>query len=357
MGQKSAESFFSVFAQLPEDYTPVGLPNDPAFVFSRVQRTTTWDAEGPVLGADGRAYLRAHHDLALPAILSQQTSRDGATKFVLALGAGADGKPAEIECVHMPRDVKNARVTLCISSQVGCGMGCTFCATGTMGYKRNLTAGEIVAQVLTMVAKLGPAEHSRISVVFMGMGEPLQNLDNVLLACKVLSHPKGLGIPYRRITVSTSGLANQIEALGKQAERPLLALSLNATTDAVRSRIMPIGKTWNMQALTEVLSRFPFQKREKLTLEYVLLAGENDTEADALRLAAFAAPYRCNINIIPFNAYEGSGYQEPTEAKLQTFVKALQDAGALATIRRSRGRDVAAACGQLVRLRTAAATP
>jgi 23S rRNA (adenine2503-C2)-methyltransferase len=338
---------FSVFGLLPEDFAVPGAPNDASFLFQSVQRVHTWKEGKPSLGADGLAFLRANHHLELPTIANQVTSIDGSTKVILRLSDGA-----EIECVHMPRDVKNARVTMCVSSQVGCGMGCTFCATGTMGYTRNLTPGEIVAQVLTMVAALGPDDTTRISLVFMGMGEPLQNLDNVLHACKVLSHSRGLGIPYRRITVSTSGLVPQIAALGAQSPRPLLAISLNATTDASREQIMPVGKTWNLQALKSVLDGFPFQKREKLTLEYVLLANENDSDDDAIRLASFASAYRSNINVIPFNAFEGAPYQEPSEERLQAFVKVLQSNGALATIRRSRGRDVAGACGQLLTLST-----
>lgn len=343
----------SAFGILPDDLRRFSLKNDVGYLFGRMQRIRSWKGGAPDLGAEGKAFLEEHFDFNLPSIVKTMPSTDGSTKLVLAL---ADG--SEIECVHMPRDVKNPRVTMCLTSQVGCGMGCTFCATAQMGFKRNLTASELVAQVLVMIRDLGPEESQRISLVFMGMGEPLQNLDNVLRACHILSHSKGLGIPLNRMTVSTSGLVPQIDKLGQSVLRPTLAVSLNATTDIVRSRIMPVGRTWDLASLKEALVRFPLSPREKLTLEYVLLGDENDSDDDADRLAEFARTFRHNLNLIPFNAWEGSGHREPTEDALQRFVKRMQNAGCLVTVRRSRGRDVAAACGQLVQLqnRTSRAT-
>lgn len=341
----------SAFSILPEELSRFSLPNDAGFLFGRVQRIRTWKDGAPDLGAAGKAFLSEQFDFSLPRVTRVMPSTDGATKLLLAL---ADG--SEIECVHMPRDVKNPRVTMCLTSQVGCGMGCTFCATAQMGFKRNLTVEELVAQVLVMIRDLGPEESQRISLVFMGMGEPLQNLDNVLRACHILSHSKGLGIPIGRMTVSTSGLVNQIDKLGQAKLRPTLAISLNATTDVVRSRIMPVGRTWNLASLQDALTRFPLHPREKLTLEYVLLGGENDTDEDADRLAAFARPFRHNLNLIPFNAWEGTQHREPSETDLQRFVKRMQNAGCLVTVRKSRGRDVAAACGQLVQLQNAKKT-
>lgn len=345
MSEPALQSAFDI---LPEELARLSLPNDAGFLFGRMQRVRTWKDGAPDLGAAGRSFLQERFDFSLPRVVRSMPSTDGSTKLLLAL---ADG--SEIECVHMPRNVKNPRVTMCLTSQVGCGMGCTFCATAQMGFKRNLTVAELVAQVLVMVRDLGPAESQRITLVFMGMGEPLQNLDNVLRACHILSHSKGLGIPVGRMTISTSGLVSQIDKLGQAKLRPTLAVSLNATTDAVRSRIMPVGRTWELGSLKEALLRFPLQAREKLTLEYVLLGGENDSDEDADRLAAFAKPFRHNLNLIPFNAWEGSAHQEPTEEALQRFVKRMQNAGCLVTVRRSRGRDVAAACGQLIQLQGA----
>lgn len=332
----------AAFGLLPTDYR--ACPNDPGFVFERVQRVAEWSDEGPVLGKEGRAYLEGF-DLSLPEIVSATTSSDDATKFVLRF---ADGKLTE--CVHMPRDVKSPRVTLCISSQVGCGMGCTFCATAGMGFVRQLTAAEIVAQVLTMLRARGPATLGRVSIVFMGMGEPLHNFAEVMRAVNVLAHPRGLGIAPSRMTVSTSGLVPQIDALGSEPVRPQLAISMNATTDETRARLMPVGKTWNLAALREALVRFPFRPHEKLTIEYVLLRGENDTLEDAERLATFATGFRHNVNVIPFNAFEGAPYAEPEEETTRAFVDRLHALGSFVTVRKSRGRDVAAACGQLVQL-------
>lgn len=337
----------SLFAQRPEDFARLSPPNDPGFLFGRVQRSFAWKAGSPDMGKDGKAFLAQHFDAWLPEVVHTVPSHDGSTKLVLRL---ADGNT--IECVHMPRDVRNPRVTLCLSSQVGCAMGCTFCATATMGLVRNLDVHEIVTQVLVALRELGPNDASRITLVFMGMGEPLHNYDNVLAAIGVLADTRGLGIPLRRITVSTSGLVPQIERLAREPQRPCIALSVNATTDERRLRTMPITKAHGLSALRAALETVPLRSHEKITLEYVLLAGENDTLEDAERLAAFCRGFRHNVNVIPYNHFEGTHYHEPTEETLQAFVKRLQDLGALVTVRRSRGRDAAAACGQLVRLET-----
>jgi 23S rRNA (adenine2503-C2)-methyltransferase len=333
----------SLFASVPQDFA--GGPNDPRVVFGRVMRIASWKDGKPNLGKQGLAYLAAHFDDSLPEIVEQAPSADGSTKFVLRL---RDGRLTE--CVHMPRNVREPRVTLCVSSQVGCGMGCSFCATAKMGFVRHLTRDEIVAQVLVMVRALGPSELGRISLVFMGMGEPLHNLKEVLAAVRILSDEAGLGIALSRITVSTSGLAPQIEELGRAEHRPQLALSLNAATDSAREALMPVNKAANLQTLREALKRFPFKPHEKLTLEYVLLDGVNDSVEAADGVAEFAKGFRHNINVIPFNAFEGSAFRETSEDKLDVFVKRLQSHGAFVTVRRSRGRDAAAACGQLVQL-------
>jgi 23S rRNA (adenine2503-C2)-methyltransferase len=335
----------SLYAQTPESLLALKPPNDAAFLFSRVQRSFLWQGGEPQLGKEGRAFFARHFDCFLPAVQQAHASSDGSTKLALRL---ADG--AVIECVHMPREVKNPRVTLCLSSQVGCAMGCTFCATATMGLVRNLTVEEIVGQVLVALRDLGPADASRITLVFMGMGEPLHNYDNVMAAIRLLADSRGLGIPLRRITVSTSGLVPQIDRLAREPLRPCLALSVNATTDADRLRTMPITKVHNLEALRVALLSVPLRSHEKITVEYVLLAGENDSADDARRLHAFCSEFRHNINVIPYNSFEGTGYHEPSEDQLQAFVKVLQDLGSLVTVRRSRGRDAAAACGQLVRL-------
>ncbi|WP_291270334.1 23S rRNA (adenine(2503)-C(2))-methyltransferase RlmN [Geothrix sp.] len=241
------------------------------------------------------------------------------------------------------------RVTLCLSSQVGCAMGCTFCATGQMGIIRNLSAAEIVGQVVAMLNHHGHSAERPVNLVFMGMGEPLHNLDHVMTAFGPLTDPKGLAIPPRRITLSTSGLVSGIERLGAFARRPRLALSLNATTDIHRSLIMPVNRVWNLEALATALAAFPLQSGERITLEYVLLKGVTDSLEDGRRLAAFARRFPAKINLIPFNPHEGSGFEPPEESRIGALCRLLSDAGLPVSVRRSRGQDVAGACGQLVR--------
>jgi 23S rRNA (adenine2503-C2)-methyltransferase len=293
-----------------------------------------------------RAWLSRATDGFLPEILERHPSDDGATKVVMGL---ADGE--RIEAVHMPREVKSPRVTLCISSQVGCAMGCTFCATGAMGIRRNLSAGEIVGQVLSLIQALGPPQAHSITLVFMGMGEPLHNLDNVHKAIRILNHPAGLNIATRRITVSTSGLVPAIDRLADMKPRPWLALSLNATTDEARSRVMPVNRVWNLARLREALGRWPLAPGEKFLVEYVLMAGENDTLEDADRLADWLGDLRTghNINLIRMNEHASSGFREPAQERLQGFLERLKARGCFVTVRKSRGRDVQGACGQLLK--------
>ncbi|MBP1773898.1 MAG: rlmN [Holophagaceae bacterium] len=228
-------------------------------------------------------------------------------------------------------------------------MGCTFCATGQMGIIRNLTAAEIVGQVVAMLAHHGHPLDRPVNLVFMGMGEPLHNLDHLMAAFDILTDPEGLAIPPRRITVSTSGLVSGIDRLAGFARRPRLALSLNGTTDEHRSRIMPVNRVWNLEALADCLGRFPLQPGERITLEYVLLKGVTDTPEDGRRLAAFARRFPAKVNLIPFNPHEGSGFEPPDEARISALCRQLVDAGLTVSVRRSRGQDVSGACGQLVR--------
>jgi len=338
----------SAYGWLPEDLAALGAPGRPELFFSRLQRPWTWaGAEAaPALGRAARAWLAGAGDWTLPRIVESHPSDDGSTKVVLLL---ADGE--RIEAVHMPREVRSPRVTLCISSQVGCAMGCTFCATGAMGIRRNLSSGEIVGQVIALLQALGPAGSHCVTLVFMGMGEPLHNLDNVHRAIRVLNHPAGLNISTRRITVSTSGLAPAIERLAELRPRPWLALSLNATTDEARSRVMPVNRVWNLARLRAALDRWTLAPGERLLVEYVLMAGENDTPEDADRLAAWLGELRHghNINLIRMNEHSGSTFKEPPEVRLQAFLDRLKSHGCFVTVRKSRGRDVQGACGQLLK--------
>jgi 23S rRNA (adenine2503-C2)-methyltransferase len=305
-----------------------------------VHRYPRWEAF-TALPKALRQRLDAEVDLAWPEVTESLTSADGATKHAFRL---RDGR--QVEGVFMPY---LRRTTLCLSSQVGCAMGCTFCATGQMGIVRNLTAAEIVGQVVAMLEHhLVPAE-TRVNLVFMGMGEPLHNLEHVMEAFGTLTAPRGLALSPRRITVSTSGLVPGIQKLAAFRKRPRLALSLNGTTDAYRSRIMPVNRVWNLAALAEALEAFPLEKGERITLEYVLLRGVTDSLEDGRRLVAFARRFPSKVNLIPFNPHEGSGFEPPDEARISALCDLLAAAHLTVSVRRSRGQDVAGACGQLVR--------
>jgi 23S rRNA (adenine2503-C2)-methyltransferase len=335
----------SAWALLPEELAALGCPGRPEHAFYRLQRGRSWQGERPFLARHTLAWLDARADLALPAILERHPSDDGATRLVLGL---ADGQ--RIEAVHMPRPGGD-RVTYCVSSQVGCALGCTFCATGAMGIVRNLTAGEIVGQVLALMLHLGPRRGDLLFLLFMGMGEPLHNLDHVHRAIRVLCHPQGAGLSARRITVSTAGLVPGIERLARLEPRPQLALSINATTDGARSLTMPVNRAWNLARLRRALDAWDLKRHERFLFEYVLLAGVNDGLEDADRLAAWLGDLRQrhNVNLIPMNEHAHSPFAEPPEPRLQAFARRLRERGCFVSVRRSRSRDVQGACGQLAR--------
>ena len=329
----------SAYSALPADLAALGFRNA-EHAFGQLQRPWVWQGGAPALGRSDRA-LSARLSLTPPQLLTRNSAADGSTKLLFELSSGD-----RVEAVHMPRA---GRVTLCISSQVGCAMGCTFCATASMGFGRHLLAHEIVGQVLVAMHELGPRHPGHLTLVFMGMGEPLHNLAEVARAIAVLCHPAGLGLSARRITVSTSGLVPEIAELGRLESRPLLAISVNATTDEQRSTIMPVGRRYPLAELRSALERFPLRPRERITVEYVLLAGVNDSPDDARRLANYCASFPHQINLIPFNEHRVAEFRAPTEAVVDQFARAvLGERRTVLTVRRSRGRDVGAACGQLV---------
>ncbi len=340
----------SAWALLPDQLAELGCPGASEHAFGRLQRVGTWGPVEATLGGQlflarkTRAWLAEHTDLSLPRIVERRLSEDGATKLALEL---IDGH--RIEAIHMPRR-PDGRVTFCVSSQVGCALGCTFCATGAMGIVRNLSAGEIVGQVLALMHALGPLRGDLLTLVFMGMGEPLHNLDHVHRAIRGLCHPGGAGLSPRRITVSTAGLVPGIERLARMSPRPQLAVSLNATTDAQRSATMPINRAWNLARLRQALADWPLEKNERFLFEYVLLAGENDTDEDADRLAAWLGDlrHRHNVNLIPMNEHDRSDFREPETDQVQRFLRRLRGHGCFVSVRKSRSRDVQGACGQLV---------
>ena len=274
----------------------------------------------------------------LPEIERRTPSQDGSQKLVLRYDDGA-----RVQAVLMP---DGDRLTLCVSTQVGCGFGCAFCFTGTMGLERNLSAGEIVAQAMVARAGLSPGE--RIThIVYMGMGEPLANYAATVKSLRLLTDPRAFGFSPRRVTVSTVGLVSGIERLARENLRVNLAISLHATSNEIRDRIMPVNRGFAIEELLAACRRFPLPFRQRMTFEYVLLDGVNDGVEDARRLARLLRGIRAKINLIPFNDWEGSGFARPPLARILAFQAVLLEQGITATIRWSKGEDIGAACGQL----------
>jgi 23S rRNA (adenine2503-C2)-methyltransferase len=303
------------------------------------------------LPRDFRSALAAGVLIALPEVERATPSQDGSRKLVFRLGDGS-----LVSSVLMPDD---GRVTLCLSTQVGCGYACAFCLTGTMGLARNLTAAEILGQVLQanrMLANDVAAAHADQSsgprhathIVFMGMGEPLANYAEVVRSLKILTDAK-LGLSYspRRITVSTVGLVTGIEKLGRENLKVNLAISLHAASDEVRSRLMPVNRAWNLEALMAAVRRYPLAPRQRVFFEYVLLDGVNDSPEDAQRLARLLRNVRAKVNLIPFNDWPASDFRRPPLARILAFQSIVLEAGITTTVRWSKGEDIGAACGQL----------
>lgn len=289
-----------------------------------------------------RSRLNEEFGAGWPEMVQRFDSVDGTRRYLLRLD---DDKT--IEAVLMP---EQGRDTICISSQVGCPVNCRFCLTALMGLERNLTAGEIVGQVLFVARENGLwAQTSRLNIVMMGMGEPLLNLDAVLKATRLLTDPEGIGISPRRITVSTSGIIPKIEELGRAAIRPKLAISLNASHEEQRRELMPVTRKYHLKDLIEACRAYPLRPWEKLTFEYVLLGGVNDTDADARRVARLLAKLNCMVNLIALNPGPGIPFETPRTDRVLAF-QSLVRRSAPCFIRKPRGRDVYAACGQLKRM-------
>ena len=271
-------------------------------------------------------------------ILRKAESRDGTVKFLFGLSDGQS-----IESVLIP---ERKRLTLCISTQAGCGFGCAFCATAVMGLKRSLKASEILDQILEASKTLSDGQ--RIThVVLMGMGEPLANYAQTLRALDVMTDTSwGIGISPRRITLSTVGLIPQIQRLMEET-RVNLAVSLHAPTDEIRSRLMPVNRKYSLEQLMDCCRSLPIPRRKRITFEYVLLSGVNDTEQHARQLGELLRGIRCKVNVIPFNPHPGSEFQRPPVEQIALFEKVLHDRGVQINVRRPRGDDIQAACGQL----------
>jgi 23S rRNA (adenine2503-C2)-methyltransferase len=288
-----------------------------------------------------RKELGSRHSLGLPTLSKEYQSIDGTRRYLLGL---EDGRT--VETVLMPEE---GRDTICISSQVGCPVNCQFCLTALMGLERSLTAGEIVGQVLfVMQAHQLSTGVDRLNIVMMGMGEPLLNLPNVLKATRILVDPDGVGLPVRRITVSTAGIVPKIEELGREPIRPRLAISLNASNEEQRRELMPITRKYSLKDLLDVCKVYPLRSWEKLTFEYVLLKGVNDTDADARRVAKLLANLNAKVNLIALNPGPGIDFETPDAERVHAF-QAIVRRSLPCFVRKPRGLDIFAACGQLKR--------
>ncbi len=289
------------------------------------------------LSREFRLGLEGLASIAEPSIEQVQTSEDGTSKILFRLEDGYS-----IESVLIPG--KN-HWTACISTQAGCAMGCRFCLTGSLGFKRNLQPSEITGQ-MTMLRRNRPEGPNIKNIVFMGMGEPLANYENTVKAITILTSDYGLGFSNRRITVSTCGLAPMIRQLGRDI-CVNLAISLNATTDRTRDELMPVNRKYPLQELLAACREYNMPKRRMLTFEYILLAGVNDSEEDARRLVRLLRGLHCKLNLIAFNEFPGSDYRTPTPEAISAFQQILLDSHYTAILRASHGRDILAACGQL----------
>jgi 23S rRNA (adenine2503-C2)-methyltransferase len=291
------------------------------------------------LPRDFRARLAETHEIALPELERETPSQDGSRKLVFRL---FDDR--RVSAVLMPDD---GRTTLCLSTQVGCGFGCAFCLTGTMGLDRNLTVDEIVGQLL-IANRLLDVDERVTHIVFMGMGEPLANYANLVAALRILTDARlGLGYSPRRITVSTVGLVSGIDRLAREDLKVNLAISLHAASDEARGRLMPVNRSWNLEALMAAVRRYPLASRQRVFFEYVMLEDVNDSPEEARRLASILRGVRAKVNLIPFNDWDGSGFRRPALARILAFQAILLDAGITTTVRWSKGEDIGAACGQL----------
>ncbi|WP_407494258.1 23S rRNA (adenine(2503)-C(2))-methyltransferase RlmN [Pseudooceanicola sp. MF1-13] len=305
-------------------------------------------AEMTNLAKDYRAKLADHFDITLPEMVSKQVSADGTRKYLVRIAGGH-----EVEVVYIP---EADRGTLCISSQVGCTLTCSFCHTGTQKLVRNLTAGEIVGQIMLARDDLGewpepgaPKDETRLlsNVVLMGMGEPLYNFDNVRDAMKIAMDGEGISLSRRRITLSTSGVVPEIAKCAEEIGC-LMAVSFHATTDEVRDKLVPINKRWNIEALLNALREYPrLSNSERITFEYVMLKDVNDSDEDARRLVRLISGIPAKINLIPFNEWPGAPYQRSDWSRIEAFADIVHKAGYASPIRTPRGEDIMAACGQL----------
>jgi 23S rRNA (adenine2503-C2)-methyltransferase len=286
-----------------------------------------------------RLRLQDEFVVTTPRIVSDETSADGTRKLALEL---ADSR--RIEAVFIP---DTPAMTFCISTQVGCAMACGFCLTGKMGLVRNLTAGEIAGQVRVLAGATGLLDHP-FNIVLMGMGEPLHNYEQTMKALRILHSEHGLAVSPRRVTLSTVGIVPALERLAREPLMPNLAVSLHATTDAQRTALVPPNKRYPLAEILDACRRFPLKKRSRITFEYVMLNGVNDGPDDARRLASLLSGIKSKVNLIPLNPAPGIPYERPPDERVNRFAQILADRHITVSVRKSRGRDIRAACGQLI---------
>jgi len=330
-GYRGAQIYHAIYAERKFDVA--AMTNLPAALRERLARETA---------------------IALPQIVRRHRSSDGTVRYVLAIGPGEkhSSKPANIETVFMPEE---NRQTICISTQAGCAVDCQFCLTATLGLVRNLSAGEIVGQVLVALEDNRAELKPQTNIVLMGQGEPLLNFDAVMAALRILLDPNGVAIAPRHAALSTSGIIPGIERLAKEKVRPNLAISLNASSNEQRDQIMPINRKYPLDKLLDACRKYPLRPREWLLFEYVLLGGFNDSPEDAHRVVKLLANIRAKVNLIPWNP-GALPYERPNRARVEEFQRVLIEKGVPCFIRDSRGQDVMAACGQLALAETAAAS-
>lgn len=288
------------------------------------------------LPVDFRNELASRFSITLPAIVEAEQARDGTAKYAVQVGTEI------IEMVYMPEENRD---TLCISSQAGCSFGCKFCVTARMNLRRNLSAGEIVSQVLLAVRQHG--RKKPLNIVYMGMGEPLHNYEEVMKSFRLMIHPRGLAIPPRRITISTVGIVPMLERLKNEPAIPNIAVSLNAPNNELRSELMPVNRSYPIEVLMKTLSEMPLKHRQRITFEYVLLKGVNDSTQHAKQLVEATRAVKSKINLIPLNPDPHLPYERPDDETVGRFAGVLAKAGIVVAVRRSRGPEISAACGQL----------
>lgn len=318
-------------------------------IFQWVYRRGVTDfGEMTDLGRDLRAQLIQQFTIGTSDVVRRETSTDGTTKFLVRL---QDGKLIESVCIP-----DSPGHTFCLSTQVGCAMKCAFCLTGRMGLDRNLTAGEIAGQVRILTRELGLLEHP-FNIVLMGMGEPLHNYEATMKALRMLADDHGLGVSPRRVTLSTVGVLPALERLATEPFMPNLAISLHSTTEEQRDLLVPINRKYGIEELVDACRRFPIKRRQRITFEYVMLKNVNDSPEDARRLVRLLSGIKAKVNLLPLNEAAGIPFDRPSDAAVSRFAKILAERGVTVSVRKSRGRDIRAACGQLITESAPAASP